>query len=188
VDARDVAAIGAAGATVCACPLTERNLGDGVVPADRLVAAGARLALGVDSHAEADLLGEARALELHLRLVRGERNVLDAAGPPGGGARLLEAATAGGMAALGLAGGRLAPGEPADFVTLDLDDDSLAGAAPETLVASVMFGAARTAVRSVYVGGEAVIEDGEPSPGRGPAAPILADFREVMRRLWGGSA
>ena len=126
VDAEDIREIGAAGATVCACPLTERNLGDGVVPADRLLAAGARLALGVDAHAEVNPLGEARALELQLRLVRGERAVLD--GPPGALAgRLFEAATAGGMAALGLAGGRLAPGEPADFVLVDPDDPSIAG-------------------------------------------------------------
>jgi len=37
---RDIAALGRARATVCACPTTERNLGDGVVRADLLLAAG----------------------------------------------------------------------------------------------------------------------------------------------------
>jgi formimidoylglutamate deiminase len=200
LDDADVRAIGAAGATVCACPLTERNLGDGVVPADRLVAAGARLALGADSLAEVDLLGEARALELQLRLVRGERNVLD--DPPGTlAARLFGAATAGGMASLGLAGGTLAPGEPADFVALDLDDPSIAGAdlparaepveararGAEAFLPTVVFAAARTAIRSVLVAGEPVVIDGVTAPGRVPAARILADFRGAMARLWGAA-
>jgi formimidoylglutamate deiminase len=184
LDDDDVRAIGAARATVCACPLTERNLGDGVVPADRLVAAGARLALGADSLAEVDLLGEARALELQLRLVRGERSMLD--DPPGTlAARLFGAATAGGMAALRLPGGTLAPGEPADFVAIDLDDPSIAGAAPEALLSTVVFALSRTAIRGVHVAGEPVIADGRAAPGRVPAERILADFRGAMARLWG---
>lgn len=185
LDEEEVAAVGAAGATVCACPLTERNLGDGVVPADRLLAAGARLALGVDAHAEADLLGEARALELHLRLARGRRAVLD--GPPGAlGARLLEAATAGGMASLGLAGGRLAPGEPADFVAVDLDDPSIAGAAPDALVDTLVFALSPRAVRGTWVAGAPLVIDGRPAPGRPDEVSLLAGFREAMRALWGG--
>jgi len=184
LDEADVHAIGAAGATVCACPLTERNLGDGVVPADRLVAAGARLALGADSLAEIDLLGEARALELQLRLVRGERNVLDE--PPGSlASRLLGAATGGGMASLGVEGGTLAPGEPADFIAIDLDDPSVAGAAPDALLPTIVFALARTAIVAVHVAGEPVIAAGEAAPGRVPADRILADFRGAMARLWG---
>jgi formimidoylglutamate deiminase len=183
LDDEDVAAIGAARATVCACPLTERNLGDGVVPADRLLAAGARLALGVDAHAEVDPLGEARALELHLRLVRGRRAVLD--GPPGAlGVRLLEAATAGGMASLGLAGGRLAPGEPADFVLIDLDDPSIAGAAPDALVDAVVFALSPRAVRGTWVAGEPVVIEGRAAPGRPGEEGLLAGFREAMGTLW----
>jgi formimidoylglutamate deiminase len=186
VDDADVRAIGAARATVCACPTTERNLGDGVVPADRLLDAGARLALGVDAHAEADLLAEARAVELQLRLVRQERAVLD--DPPGSLAgRLLEAASAGGMASLGLAGGRLATGEPADFVLVDLDDPSLAGAAPDSLLAALVFGGSVRAIRATYVAGEPVVEDGRAAPGRAPEERVLSDFRAVMRRLWGAA-
>ena len=37
----DVEALGRSGTTVCACPTTERDLGDGVVPADELLRAGA---------------------------------------------------------------------------------------------------------------------------------------------------
>lgn len=65
-----------AGAFVCACPTTERNLGDGIVPAELLFKEGVRIALGTDSHTQIDLLEDARELEYHLRLQKLSRNVL----------------------------------------------------------------------------------------------------------------
>src|SRR5829696_7457937 len=65
-----------AGATVCACPTTERNLGDGVVPVDSYFNAGVPVALGSDSQIQIDLLEDARELEYHLRLQQTARNVL----------------------------------------------------------------------------------------------------------------
>jgi formimidoylglutamate deiminase len=76
VSANEAAALARAGAHVCACPTTERNLGDGVVPADLFFNAGARVALGTDSHAQIDLLEDARELELNLRLSKLSRAVL----------------------------------------------------------------------------------------------------------------
>lgn len=185
LDQDDVRRLGAAGAGACLCPTTERNLGDGVAPADRLLAAGVRLALGTDANAQIDLLEDARELEYHLRLTRLARLLLDE--PPGAlPGRLLDAATAGGMAALGLAGGRLAPGEPADLVAIDLDDPSIAGAEGEALLATIVFALARTAVREVWVGGEPVIADGRAAPGRLPDEAISAEFRAAMRRVWSG--
>jgi formimidoylglutamate deiminase len=69
-------ALAAARAHVCACPTTERNLGDGIVPADLLLGAGVRISLGTDSHTQIDLLEDARELEYHLRLQKLERAVL----------------------------------------------------------------------------------------------------------------
>lgn len=63
-------------AQVCACPTTERNLGDGIIPADLLLGAGVRVSLGTDSHTQIDLLEDARELEYHLRLQKLERAVL----------------------------------------------------------------------------------------------------------------
>lgn len=183
----DVSLLGARGATVCACPTTERDLGDGIVPAERLLAAGARLALGTDSNLQVDLLEEARALEGHLRLARLERAVLDP-GEKGGridglGRRLWDAASAGGMASLGLPGGGLAPGDPADFLVVSLDDPSLAGSSAEDLLPAAVFGMARTAVRDVYVGGEPVVLGS--ASARVPAEVVVRDFRATMRKLWG---
>ncbi|MCA9708387.1 MAG: formimidoylglutamate deiminase, partial [Myxococcales bacterium] len=56
------------GQHVCACPTTEADLGDGIVPAVELRDAGVTLALGSDSNAVIDLVQEARLLEMHERL------------------------------------------------------------------------------------------------------------------------
>jgi formimidoylglutamate deiminase len=188
--ASDVEALGRSGTTICACPTTERDLGDGVVPADELLRAGAGMALGLDSHVQSDLLEEARSLEGNLRLVRRERGLLS---PDGDGdrvdglaARLLGFATAGGMRSLSLPGGSLAPGEPADMVSLGLADPSIAGASAGDLLPTVLFSAARTAVRDVVVAGEPALLDGAPPPGRPAAAEVVADFRRTMKKLWGG--
>jgi len=183
LEAADLAALGRAGATVCACPTTERNLGDGVVRADRLLAAGARLCLGTDSNVQIAPLEDARALEYHLRLVDGQRNVLD----PGRGnaaglaARLYSFASEGGMRSLGLPGGALRPGDPADFIVVDLDDLSIAGAQPENLLSAVVFSLERTAIRSVFVAGEAIVQDGHAAQ----EESALEQFRAAMQRLWG---
>jgi formimidoylglutamate deiminase len=192
VGADDIGALGAARACVCACPLTERDLGDGVVPADRLLAAGARMALGVDSFTEVDLLAEARALEGHLRLVRLERGVLAGAAPTSTTAapprpgptlpeRLYGLASAGGMASLGWGGGSLAPGEPADFLVVSLDEPSIAGAASGDLLSAVVSSMARTAVRDVYVAGEPVVRDGRSV--RVDETRVVAEAVAALRRL-----
>jgi formimidoylglutamate deiminase len=191
-------------ATICACPTTERNLGDGIVPAEMLFAEGVRISLGTDSHAQIDLLEDARELEYHLRLTSLRRNVL----APGGGddagdeslaegrpeavsaeaggmsalaARLFECATASGAQSLGFDGGELRAGAAADFFTVDLDDPSIAGASREDLLACVVFSLSRAAVRDVAVGGRLVVEDG-----RHPAQDeTVARFRALQKKLWG---
>ena len=190
----DVETLGRTATTVCACPTTERDLGDGVVPADELLQAGAALALGTDSNVQIDLLEDARALEGNLRLLRRERGMLAPAAGDGRAdgrvdglaARLYGIASRGGMRSLGLPGGSLDPGGRADFLTVDLEDPSIAGASSADLLPAVVFSAARTAVRDVLVGGEAIVTDGEASPGRPAAGRIARDFARTMRKLWGG--
>lgn len=178
----EVRALGQAGANVCACPSTERNLGDGVVPADALLGAGVSISLGTDSQANIDLLDDARQLESHLRLVRLRRAVLDPGrGESGGlGGRLFHIATAGGARSLGLPVGTLAPGRPADFITFDLAHPSIVGAREQELLTAVVFGAATSAIREVVVAGNPVVSAGhhplsEPS-GRAFAALVKRVF------------
>lgn len=176
---QEVTRLGAARATVCACPSTERNLGDGIVLADALWNAGASVSLGTDSQAHIDLLQEAQMVEGHLRLLRLRRNVLD----PGSGttwglaARLLGALTDAGSRSAGLAPARLAPGDVADFVTLDLHHPSIVGG-PDVLTAGVL-GGASSAIREVVVNGNTVVRDGQ-HPQR---ERIVSDFRTVMQSV-----
>ena len=131
----EISALGRAAATVCACPTTERNLGDGVVPARDLRCAGTHLALGSDSQIQIDPLEDARELECHLRLLSGERVLFPPEergsslerGHSALAAALLGAAPVGGARAVGVHPGALKAGVPADLCSIDLKDPSLAG-------------------------------------------------------------
>ncbi len=161
------------GSTVCACPTSERNLGDGAVSADKLFSAGARICFGSDSNVQIDILEDARELEYHLRMNKLERAVLDTQG-------LFESATESGARSLQSPGGSLDVGKAADFFTVDLNDCSLAGADRGSLLAHVVFSLERTAVRDVCVAGEMVVRDGR----HRLEEEIVREFEEVQRDLW----
>jgi formimidoylglutamate deiminase len=174
-------------AIICACPTTERNLGDGIVPADALMRAGVRLSLGTDSHTQIDLLEDARELEYHLRLQRLERNVLmpesnasSTPAPSALAARLFTCATRHGSESINAPGGELEPDRPADFFTVDLDDPTIAGASTDDLLAALVFSLARTAIRAVFIGGRVVVEEGQHHAQR----EIVEKFNALQSRLW----
>src|SRR5215213_101955 len=164
VTPKAIASMARAGAIVCACPTTERNLGDGVVPVDAYFDAGVRVSLGTDSQIQIDLLEDARELEYHLRLQKTARNVLAPLEDDASAAlarRLFDCATVHGAESIGFGGGKLEAGAPADFFTVDLDDLSIAGAATEDLLANIVFSLSRTAIRDVVVAGKRIVEDGK---------------------------
>ncbi len=192
-------ALGAAGANVCACPTTERNLGDGIVPAGLLFKEGVHVALGTDSQAQIDLLEDARELEYHLRLSKLERAVLSPRVHPALvnfhsretheeddpqtsmlAAQLFDCATRYGARSLSAPGGAIETNRPADFFTIDLQDPSIAGAGTEDLLASVVFSLSRTAVREVSIGGRLIVQDGQHSS----QPEIVARFNALQKRLW----
>lgn len=146
----DIQLLGSSRTRVCLCPTTERDLADGVGPAARLRDAGSPLCVGSDSHAVVDLLEEARAIELDERLAtlqRGHHRPED----------LLDAATAAGMSALGWEAGRIAVGQHADLVALDVASPRLAGVplgAP-----AVVFAATAADVTHVVCSGRLVVDD-----------------------------
>ncbi|HET6361748.1 MAG TPA: formimidoylglutamate deiminase [Gemmatimonadota bacterium] len=146
-----LAAFVEAGGSVCVCPLTEANLGDGIPD---LAGAGGfpdRLCLGTDSNLRIAMNEEMRWLEYGQRLRREERGVLvDADGLVG--RSLLNAATRGGAAALGVPAGVIAPGCWADLTALDLDAPELRGCDEGELLDAWVFGAGR-AIAATCVGG-----------------------------------
>jgi formimidoylglutamate deiminase len=142
-----------AGGTVCLCPLTEGNLGDGIAKVPRVPPGRRAFCLGSDSNARVSPIEEMRWLEYVQRLATQSRGVLrDRQGDVA--CVLLEAATAGGAKALGVEAGRLEPGLWADFAAIDLDSPLLAGWTPETLLESMIFGATEEVVAATCVGGE----------------------------------
>jgi formiminoglutamate deiminase len=147
----DVEQLGRSGTAVCLCPTTERELADGIGPAPELAAAGSPLCLGSDSQAVVDLFEEARAVELDERL-RGQRRGTFSP------AALLTAATSAGHTALGGDGGVLAPGRPADLVTVRLGSVRTAGTGTGPEVA--VFAATGGDVVHVVASGRVVVRDG----------------------------
>jgi formimidoylglutamate deiminase len=167
------------GSTICSCPTTERNLGDGVFPADVAAQLGIPVCFGTDSQAQIDILEDARQNEYHLRLMRRERGILDNIRGEEIGPRLLRSATATGYRALGLNGGSLAKGEPADFFTFDLNDVALLGTDAESLAPQAVFALGRAGVRDVAVAGRLLIEDGRHARDE----EIRARYRMVQKRF-----
>jgi formimidoylglutamate deiminase len=148
----DLARFLKAGGRVCLCPLTEANLGDGIADLPAILAAGGEICLGSDTNDRIAMTEEMRWLEYVQRLARERRGVgLDGEGVVG--RRLLEASTAGGAAALGIAAGAIEAGRWADFVALDLDAPSLRGADADSLLDAFVFGGRDDAVAEVCVGG-----------------------------------
>jgi len=162
------------GAMVCACPTTERNLGDGVVPVDEYFKHDVPICLGTDSHAQIDLLEDARELEYHLRLQKLERAVL-------GAALLFDCATANGARSIGSPNGSLESGKAADFFTVALDDPSITGSSDEDLLSNIVFSLSRAAVREVVVSGKPIVSEGQHLV----QEEVVERFKDLQKRLWG---
>ena len=147
--------------TVCACPTTERDLGDGFLPASELTRRSIPIALGTDSHAAINLWEDARCVELHERLRTERRNVLaHAARTEDTALQVWPMLAENGARSLRLPTGRLEAGMQADLIALDLGHPSLVGASQDDLLGSVVFAAAPGAVKHVWVSGNPVVVDG----------------------------
>jgi formimidoylglutamate deiminase len=112
-------------ATICTCPTTEADLGDGFLPAVRVLHRGIPLCIGSDSNIRIDPLEELRELEGIARRQDGRRGVFDTDA-------LWAIGGSNGARALGL--------ESWSAIEVDLDHRSLEGVAPEHLRAALVAG------------------------------------------------
>jgi len=183
VTAEEIAMLAAAEATICSCPTTERNLGDGFVRADDILTAGIRVALGSDSQAQIDPLEDARELEYHLRLQQQKRAILDQVGGKSLGMQLFECATVHGARSLAVPAGELRAGAFADFFTVDLNDASIAGNSVEDLLPILVFSLNRSAIRDVVVNGRIILRDQR----HVQQEEIVARYRELHEKVWADS-
>jgi formimidoylglutamate deiminase len=134
-------------ASVCACPTTEGNLGDGFLPAEEILERGVPLSVGSDSHVRIDPFEELREIETNARRLSGRRNVLLAEGETSPTPYLLRA----GWGSMGLKSG-----DPADLIELDLSHPSLADVEAENLPSALVFGAGSGVISGTWVAGKRV--------------------------------
>jgi formimidoylglutamate deiminase len=168
--------LAASGAVAGLCPVTESNLGDGVFPAHDYLEIGGRFGVGTDSNILISAADELKSIEYIQRLTRRARNVL---APKGGstGRRLFDATLAGGAQALGLGSRGIAPGLPADFVTLDTTHPSLALASGDGLLDAWIFAGAR--IDGVWRAGRQIVSKGKHRARRS----IQARYAGALARL-----
>jgi formimidoylglutamate deiminase len=174
---QEIALLARARASVCACPSTERDLGDGILPTVSLHTAGVHIAIGTDIQSVIDPFEEIRLLEYHERLRRNERVLLGtkvgdrtAVAPT-----LLGYGSLGGARCLQLEAGELADGRLADMVAVDLQHVQLAGWSLDNLDALLALSASAAVVSDVWVGGRHVIRNRS----HGMAEKIVREFERV---------
>jgi len=144
-DEHELDLISAHGASVCACPTTEGNLGDGFLPAVQIRDRSIRLSVGSDSHVRVDPFEELREIETNARRMTGRRNVLVAEDEISPTPYLLRA----GWGRAGLnAGGH------ADLVEVNLSHPTLSDVKAFDLPSALVFGAGSGAVAGTRVAGE----------------------------------
>jgi len=180
ISSDEIAMLADANATICSCPTTERNLGDGIVAAKHVMTAGIRVALGSDSQAQIGPLEDARELDYHLRLEQQERAILDQIAEKPLASRLFDCATVHGSHALALPGGSLTRGSFADFFTVDLNDTSIAGHSADDLLPILVFSLDRSAIRDVVVNGRFILRDQQ----HAHQHEIVSRYKEVHRKVW----
>jgi 5-methylthioadenosine/S-adenosylhomocysteine deaminase len=170
-DAGERALLAERGAKLAYNPNSNMFLGDGVTDIVDLQARGCVVALGTDggcSNSRVSVFDEMRACALLQKVSRTDGQAIDAESVYAMGTR-------NGGTVLGLPVGRLAIGQRADLVFVDLDDPSLW---PEqSLAKNVVYSMSARAIRDVFVEGEPVVRDG-----RLVRVP-LADIRERVRTL-----
>jgi 5-methylthioadenosine/S-adenosylhomocysteine deaminase len=166
---------------VAHCPGSNAKLASGIARLPALRAAGVRVGLGTDgpaSNDDLDLWEEMRLAAMFARLSTMDSAALTAAD-------VLLLATRDGAAALGRDDiGALETGRWADVVHVDVSSEAFAGGLSvpgEHLLANLVWAAGARDVRDVWVGGEQVVADREPT--KVDRAKVQADAGAVTARL-----
>jgi 5-methylthioadenosine/S-adenosylhomocysteine deaminase len=175
----DIGLLAARGAAVAHCPGSNAKLAAGVARVVALRRAGVRVGLGTDGPAsgdDLDLWSQARLAGFLARVTSGDAAALTAQ-------ELLLMATREGAAAIGRDDlGTLTPGCWADLVHVDLADAAFVDPADDVqLLSNLVWAAGARVVRDVWVAGEQVLADGEPT--RVDRTTTTRELREVAARL-----
>jgi formimidoylglutamate deiminase len=132
------------GASVCACPTTEGNLGDGFLPAEEILERDIWLSVGSDSHVRVDPFEELREIETNARRLSGRRNVLVAGN---------ETSPTPGLLRAGWGHDGPKAGDQADLIEIDLSHRTLSDVETRNLPSALVFGAGSGIVTGTWVDG-----------------------------------
>lgn len=176
LDADEIRLMAQTDTGVAHCPSSNMRLGSGIAPIREMLDAGVKVSLAVDGSASNDsshMLAEARAALLLQRVTKGAGALtVDEA---------LEMATLGGARVLGRDDiGSLAPGMAADFIGVNLNRLSFAGAACHDPLGSLVLCTPPNVDLSV-INGRVVVEDGA-IPGFDMES-VVARQSEIAQRL-----
>lgn len=170
-DAGERALLCERGAKLAYNPNSNMFLGDGITDVVDSLARGGKVALGTDggcSNSRVSVFDEMRACALLQKVARTDGQAIDAE-------TVFQMGTRWGGEVLGLPVGRLAVGQRADVVFVDLDDPSLW---PEqSLAKNVVYSMSARAITDVFVEGEAVVRE------RALARLPLAEIKERVAAL-----
>jgi formimidoylglutamate deiminase len=170
----EVQRIATSGATVAICPTTEANLGDGLFPLRKFIAADGRFGVGSDSNTSVSAVEELRWLEYGQRLAERQRNIAVDAAEASVGALLLAHAVNDGRRS-----SQQPPSADGDVLILDTRAPALVGAVPDNLQDRFVFAGNRRLIRDVIVAGKKVVENG-----RHPQAEAIAEsYRRKLKQL-----
>ena len=177
----DVALLAARGAAIAHCPGSNAKLAAGIARVTALRRAGVRVGLGTDGPAsgdDLDMWAEARLAGLLARVGSGDAAALTAA-------ELLLMSTRDGAAAIGRDDlGAIEAGRWADLVHVDLDDPAFVAPDDDAqLLSNLVWAGGSRLVRDVWVAGEQVLAQGEPTRVDRRAATVA--LRGVAARLRG---
>jgi 5-methylthioadenosine/S-adenosylhomocysteine deaminase len=176
----DIAVLAGQGVAVAHCPGSNAKLAAGVARVAALRGAGVRVGLGTDGPAsgdDLDLWAETRLAGLLARVTSGDAAALTAAD-------LLLMATRDGAAAIGRDDlGALETGRWADVVHVGLDDSAFPDPDDDAqLLSNLVWAGGSRLVRDVWVAGEPVLTDGEPTRvDRGAALAALRAATAAIR-------
>ena len=139
--------------TVCVCPTTEGDLGDGIAPYAALLAVNIPLCIGSDSNTRLAPIEELRWAEYSARMRYQRRRILVGDELSSPGTLLLDYGTQLGATALGLHTGVILPGMSADFIGVDLNHPAMAGWNVDDFLDVLFFGASSEVITQTWVGG-----------------------------------
>ncbi|MBL8630999.1 MAG: formimidoylglutamate deiminase [Rhodospirillaceae bacterium] len=166
------------GGVVGACPVTEANLGDGIFPLEAYQTRKGVLGVGTDSNIMIGLADELRALEYSQRLAQERRNIAADGAVLSTGRVLFNAAGEGGARAMGTRWG-IAAGQPADFVALDTENESLCAFEGDDLLDTFIFSSRGRVIKDVWRAGQHIVKDGSHIH----RAAIAARYRKTLKAL-----